>query len=108
MHSSKFTAIEVVVEWEDGSRPKRSGIFLQNPRYWGVGGFDEIEDGVAKIELAQGFEYVANADVKCAGRGAWEQRLTVPSKPFKVAEGQTPSNLRLVLIGSPCVLSEPH
>jgi len=105
LHSSKFTAIEVIVEWEDGSRPKRSGIFLQNPRYWGVvGGFDEIEDGAGKIELAQGFEYVANADVKCAGRGAWEQRLAVPSKQFKVAEGQTPSKLRLVLIGSPCVL----
>jgi len=108
LHSSKFAAIEVIVEWEDGSRPKRSGIFLLNSRYWGViGGFDEIEDGAGKIELAQGFEYVANADVKCAGRGAWEQRLAVPSKQFKGAEGQTPTNLRLVLIGSPCVLSEP-
>jgi hypothetical protein len=96
-----------VVEWEDGARPKRSDIFVQNTRYWGLlGGFEEIENGVGKIDLAQGFEYVANAQVECAGRDGPEQRLAVPSQTFMVSDGQTQTKLRLLLTGSPCVLRE--
>jgi len=109
LRSSKFTTIEVMVEWEDGSRPMRSDIFVQNTRYWGlVGGFEEIENGVGKIDLAQGFEYVANAQAECAGRDGPEQRLATPSEKFTVADGQTQIKLRLLLLGSPCVLREAH
>jgi hypothetical protein len=107
LRKSKFMTIEVSVEWEDGSRPKRSDIFVQNTRYWGLlGGFEEIEYGVGKISLAQGFEYVANAQVECVGRNGPEHRLAKPSPMFKVAAGQTPTNLSLVLLGAPCVLWE--
>lgn len=107
LSNSKFTTIEVSVEWEDGSRPKRSDIFAQNTRYWGLlGGFEEIENGVGTIALAQGFEYVANAQVECAGRDGPEQRLATPSQKFKVADGQTKTKLRLFLLGSQCVLRE--
>ncbi len=107
LRNAKFTTIEVSVEWEDRSRPKRSDIFVQNTRYWGLlGGFEEIENGVGTIALAQGFEYVANAQVECVGRAGPEQRLATPSQKFKVAEGQTQTKLRLLLLGSPCVLRE--
>jgi hypothetical protein len=107
LRKSKFMTIEVSVEWEDGSRPKHGDIFVQNTRYWGLlGGFEEIEDGLGKISLAQGFEYVANAQVECVGRNGPEQRLAKPSPTFKVAAGQTPINLSLVLLGAPCVLRE--
>jgi len=87
----------------------RSDIFVQNTRYWGlVGGFEEIENGVGKIDLAQGFEYVANAQAECAGRDGPEQRLATPSEKFRVADGQTQIKLRLLLLGSPCVLREVH
>jgi len=109
LRSSTFTTIEVMVEWEDGSRPLRSDIFVQNTRYRGLlGGFEEVENGVGKIDLAQGFEYVANAQVECAGRDGREQRLATPSPKFKVADGQTQIKLHLLLLGSPCVLREGH
>jgi hypothetical protein len=104
LRHSKFTTIEVSVEWEDGSRPKRSDVFVQNTRYWGLlGGLAEIENGVGKVDLAQGFEYVANGQVECAGLRGREQRLATPSPKFKVADDHTPPKLRLVLLGSPCV-----
>jgi hypothetical protein len=107
LRKSKFITIEVNVEWEDGSRPKHSDIFVQNTRYWGLlGGFEEIESGVGKISLAQGFEYVANAQAECVGRNGPEQRLAKPSPQFKVADGQTPTKLSLILLGAPCVLRE--
>ena len=107
LRRTKFTTIQVTVEWGDGSRPKRSDIFVQNTRYWGLlGGFEEIENGVGKIDLAQDFDYVANAQVECTGRDGPEQRLAVPSQQFKVGDSNTPSSLHLVLVGSPCVLRE--
>jgi hypothetical protein len=84
---------------KDGSRPKLSDIFVQSTRYWGLlGGFEEIENGVGTISLAEGFEYVANAQVECAGRDGPEQRLAIPSQKFKVADGQTQTKLRLFLL----------
>ena len=105
LRSAKFTTIEVGVEWKDGSHPKRSDIFVQNSRYWSVlGGFEEIENGVGTIALAQGFEYVANAQLECAGPDGPENRLATPTQKFRIADGEIQTKLRLVLLGSPCVL----
>ena len=99
LRSSKFTTIEVTIEWEDGTRPMRSDIFVRNTLYWGlVGAFEEIENGVGKIDLAQGFEYVANAQAEYAGRYGPEQRLATPSERFRVADGRTANQTS----SSPC------
>ena len=107
LRSSKFTTIEVIVEWGTG-HAQNVATFSFRTRATGVcfGGFEEIENGVGKIDLAQGFEYVANARPNASVVTVQNSDLATPSQKFKVAESDSQTQLRLVLLGSPCVLRE--
>jgi hypothetical protein len=104
LDEAKFTTIEVSVEWADGTRPERSDISVRNTRYSErFGHLTQIENGVGTLGLAQGFEYVANAQLDCAGpAGRAQRRLALPSEKFKVVDSQPPMKVRLVLIGERC------
>jgi hypothetical protein len=103
LNRAKFTTIEVNVEWPDGSRPERSDVLVQNTSYsGGIQSLRQLENGIGTFELAQGFEYVATADLECADQDHTQQRSSAPSEKFKVADNQPQSKVRLVLLGTPC------
>lgn len=103
--------VQVNVEFEDGSRPKRSNLLFHNlsfPQQAVIGDeAPEIENGKGDFTLPVGFNYYGSAKVDCDGRATIESRESRPIQRLHVESGSLPDELTFIIPGPPCALWSP-